>query len=250
MGTVNILDIAFRKEFVRGVIIVTTDKVYRNDNSGRAFIETDPLEGKDPYSASKVGTEAVVSAWQQIAKVSGGPRVVSVRAGNVVGGGDFADNRLIPDLVRGYFRNENVVIRNLESTRPWQHVLDPLTGYLMILEHKISGGMIENANFGPSTNSLRVEDVVRIATESLGGDLNLVIDKDSKSLSESRNLDLNSEKVRKQTGWEPKLTQYEAIRSTFDWWLRYLRAGQQPEVICRKEIEIFLSYVKGDSVNE
>ena len=89
MGTVNILDAAFESDHVKAIIVVTTDKVYRNDNSGRAFIESDPLEGKDPYSASKVGAEAAVSAWQQIAKISDGPKVVSVRAGNVIGGGDW-----------------------------------------------------------------------------------------------------------------------------------------------------------------
>jgi CDP-glucose 4,6-dehydratase len=128
MGTVNVLDIAFKKAFVQAIIVVTTDKVYRNDNSGRAFVETDALEGKDPYSASKVGTEAVVSAWQQISRVSGGPCVVSVRAGNVIGGGDFAENRLIPDLVRSSLSSKVLNIRNSENVRPWQHVLEPLQG--------------------------------------------------------------------------------------------------------------------------
>ena len=104
MGTANVLDIAFKKDFIEAIVIVTTDKVYKNDDSGRAFIETDPLGGKDPYSASKVGTEAVVAAWQQIAKISGGPQVYSARAGNVIGGGDFAESRLIPDIIRGLVR--------------------------------------------------------------------------------------------------------------------------------------------------
>ena len=101
MGTANVLDAAFKTNSVEAVVVVTTDKVYRNDNSGQSFVETDPLAGKDPYSASKVGTESVVAAWQQIAKISGGPKVISVRAGNVIGGGDWAEDRLMPDLIRG-----------------------------------------------------------------------------------------------------------------------------------------------------
>jgi CDP-glucose 4,6-dehydratase len=250
MGTVNVLDIAFKKDFVKAIIVVTTDKVYRNDDSGRAFVESDPLEGKDPYSASKVGTEAVVAAWQQISKVSGGPGVISVRAGNVVGGGDFAANRLIADLVRGYIRNENVVIRNLESTRPWQHVLDPLNGYLMTLESKVSGDKIDNANFGPSGKSMSVGDVVQIAKECLGERVSLIIDKKNENTSESKYLDLNSEKIRTETGWKPMLNQSEAIRSTFNWWLRFLNDNQKPENICRNDIEMFLNNRKVDEADE
>jgi CDP-glucose 4,6-dehydratase len=151
MGTVNVLDIAFKKDFVKAIIVVTTDKVYRNDNSGRAFVETDPLEGKDPYSASKVGTESVVAAWQQITKVSGGPRVVSVRAGNVIGGGDWATDRLIPDFLRAIDAGETLRIRSPNSVRPWQHVLEPLSGYLMLAERLVTDGatFAEAWNFGP-----------------------------------------------------------------------------------------------------
>jgi CDP-glucose 4,6-dehydratase len=139
MGTVNLLDVAFKKDYVDSIIVVTSDKVYRNDNSGKYFVETDPLEGKDPYSASKVGTEAVITAWQQIQKINGGPKVVSVRAGNVIGGGDFAPYRLIPDLVRGYLNESMVQIRNPKSTRPWQHVFDTTSGYILTLEKMLQG---------------------------------------------------------------------------------------------------------------
>jgi CDP-glucose 4,6-dehydratase len=162
MGTVNVLDVAFKRDFVKAVIIVTTDKVYRNNNSGRTFVETDPLEGKDPYSASKVGTEAVVAAWQQIAKVSGGPRIVSVRAGNVIGGGDFARDRIIPDFVRGALSGRPVDIRNPESTRPWQHVLDPLVGYLLAIEELIFGKALEKLNFGPANSNISVLELIDI----------------------------------------------------------------------------------------
>ncbi|MBI3429249.1 MAG: CDP-glucose 4,6-dehydratase [Actinobacteria bacterium] len=143
MGSVNVLSASFEVGSVEAIGVITTDKVYRNDNSGRAFVETDALEGKDPYSASKVGTEATSAAWRQIAKVSGGPKVISLRAGNVLGGGDWAENRLLPDLIRGYANGFATTVRNPQSTRPWQHVLDPLRGYILALEALVAGTSIE-----------------------------------------------------------------------------------------------------------
>jgi CDP-glucose 4,6-dehydratase len=191
MGTVNVLDAAFLTDFVQAVIVVTTDKVYRNDDSGRAFVETDPLEGKDPYSASKVGAEAVVAAWQQIQKASGGPRVVSVRAGNVIGGGDWAENRLIPDLIRGYISRKPIEVRNPESTRPWQHVLDPLVGYLMSIEYALSGGSISKINFAPTGISLTVAKVIEVANKSWkeNSEIEIITNTENHEI-ESKNLSL------------------------------------------------------------
>jgi CDP-glucose 4,6-dehydratase len=241
MGTVNVLDIAFKKDFVKTVIVVTTDKVYRNDNSGRAFIETDPLEGKDPYSASKVGTEAVVAAWQQIERVSGGPKVVSVRAGNVIGGGDFADNRIIPDLIRGIQTNQPVEIRNLESSRPWQHVLDPLIGYLKLISKTEASSRIKNLNFGPQEESLTVRDVIKIAKEVFP---ELEVRYMKKNLVEVQNeadvLALDSFQALHLIGWKSQLNQHSAISTTFEWWRQYLTNDADAETLCRDEITIFL----------
>jgi len=242
MGTANVLDIAFKRDFVKAIIVVTTDKVYRNDNSGRAFIETDPLGGKDPYSTSKVGAEAVAAAWQQIAKVSVGPRVVSVRAGNVVGGGDFAENRLIPDLIRGIHSGEVVEIRNPESTRPWQHVLDPLTGYLAALEISANSFDFENYNFGPIDNPITVFDLTKIAHEIFPS---IEIQLQSPLLAkgahqEATALALNSSLAKERLDWEPILDQETAIRSTFKWWHMYFRNLQTPTELCMSEIKSFL----------
>ena len=170
MGTANLLDVAFKTDFVKVIAVVTTDKVYRNINGNRSFVETDPLEGKDPYSASKVATEAAVAAWQQLSRVSGGPRIISVRAGNVIGGGDYAENRIIPDIVRGLIGRHPIEVRNPESTRPWQHVLDPLVGYVMAIEATLTGAEINSLNFGPISDiNLSVDEVLSIATDRWGG---------------------------------------------------------------------------------
>ena len=240
MGTVNVLDIAFKRDFVKAIIVVTTDKVYRNDNSGRAFVETDPLEGKDPYSASKVGTEAVVAAWQQISKVSGGPKVVSVRAGNVIGGGDFAENRIIPDLIRGVISGEPVEIRNPNSTRPWQHVLDPLFGYLVIVEQCLQGLEYSHFNIGPMSESLNVAELTQIGSTIFK---DLVLNTKQKNLGmniEATTLDLDASLVCESFGWQPKWTQEEAIFKTFTWWYSYLNDSKNVMQLCDAEVLEFL----------
>jgi CDP-glucose 4,6-dehydratase len=241
MGTVNVLDSSFKTDSVKAVIVVTTDKVYRNDNSGRPFIESDPLSGKDPYSASKVGTESVVAAWQQIAKVSGGAKVISVRAGNVIGGGDFSANRLLPDIIRGLTINSSIQIRNPDSTRPWQHVLDPLSGYLKLLEKTIYGSaFIESINFGPEHESLAVEKVLNIFEDSWAEKINRQIIKDE-SNTEAQILQLDSSYARNELDWTPKWTQENAVRATAKWWDSVINLGISPLEASQCDIRYLLN---------
>ena len=248
MGTVNVLDIAFKKDFIKSVIIVTTDKVYRNDNSRRAFVESDPLEGKDPYSASKVGTESAVTAWQQVAKVSGGPKVVSVRAGNVIGGGDFAENRIIPDLIRGVMEGKSVEIRNPNSTRPWQHVLDPLRGYLLALEESLNSKSVPNLNFSPHEQSLSVAQVIEVATSAWGeNEMQTHFTKpriEDKSQVESIELHLDSSLASTILGWKPYFTQEEAVVSTINWWKSLFLTAIPAPTLIRRDIQDFLRRCK------
>ena len=227
MGTANVLDIAFKKDFIEAIVIVTTDKVYKNDDSGRAFIETDPLGGKDPYSASKVGTEAVVAAWQQIAKISGGPQVYSARAGNVIGGGDFAESRLIPDIIRGLVSGSDVEIRNPGSTRPWQHVIDPLIGYISLLERIGQDQDIFNLNFGPLEDSIRVREAVTILVEILKplGRVNVKFNFEVQDHFESKNLSLDSGQAKMAINWSPVCNSKEALVMTGNWWIKVLKEG-------------------------
>lgn len=252
MGTVNVLDIAFKKDFVKAIIVVTTDKVYGNDNSGRAFIETDSLEGKDPYSASKVGTEAVVSAWQHISKVSSGPRLVSVRAGNVIGGGDFAKNRIIPDLVRGLISGNPTEIRNPNSTRPWQHVLDPLVGYLLTIEKSLELHDLDTLNFGSEEKGLKVSEVIKRFAMVFDNQLKIEFvmrleneSHHSKNLEASQ-LILDSSLSKKLLNWVPVYSQEEAIDKTAHWWLKVIKDKASPAEISKDEINEYFSF-KGQS---
>lgn len=239
MGTANVMDVAFSKNYVKSIIAVTTDKVYRNLTQSKRFIESDSLEGKDPYSASKVGTESVIRAWQQIASNSGGPSVSAVRAGNVVGGGDWAENRLIPDLIRGVTASKITSIRNPESTRPWQHVLDPLVGYLKTMESTLQGLEIKSINFGPREDSLPVSRVVEIAT-NVWPDIETMLAKNQSDNIEANFLDLDSSFARSKIGWEPRYSQEEAIKTTINWWKNLIVENQDVRDLCNSDIESYL----------
>jgi CDP-glucose 4,6-dehydratase len=202
MGTVNLLDLAFNQPSVELVSVITTDKVYKNLNLGKKFTEEDSLAGKDPYSASKVGTEAAVAAWRQMRQHKEGPKIVALRAGNVIGGGDFADARLLPDLIRGFLSGSSVEIRNPESTRPWQHVLDPLVGYVQASNYILEGNNADAFNFAPDGESLSVGAVAQIAQDSWGDStkVNVV---PSDGLLEAATLQLDSHLAKKTLKWRP-----------------------------------------------
>jgi len=242
MGTVNVLEASFKTDSVQAVVVVTTDKVYRNNNSGIAFIESDPLAGKDPYSASKVGTEAVVAAWQQTSKVSGGPKVISVRAGNVIGGGDWAENRVLPELIRGFSTQNLVPIRNPLSTRPWQHVLDPLRGYVMALEATLSGSDIGTLNFGSDSRSLSVREIVNISRENWPSLTSVEFLDSSQSESiEAISLQLDSSLARNILNWNSRWGQEESVVATIEWWDKVLNKSISPLDACRSDIEFLMS---------
>jgi CDP-glucose 4,6-dehydratase len=240
LGTANVLNAAFQTSTVRAVAVVTTDKVYKNTNDGKRFAEDDPLEGKDPYSASKVGTETVVAAWQQIGSLGPSPAVLSLRAGNVIGGGDFAEDRLLPDIVRAKISKNPIKIRNLNSSRPWQHVLDPLWGYLLALDYVLAGESVKAINFGPENSSLRVSEVLQVVSRKW----NIEVEAENSNFSrESISLDLDSKLSTEILNWKPLFTQEVAILETLNWWEHVLEGTTTARAQSQKEIKYFLSKV-------
>lgn len=245
MGTVNLLDIAQRVDSLRVIICASTDKVYRNINNGQRFIETDPLEAKDPYSASKVATEAAINAWHHLPKLETRERakVVSVRAGNVIGGGDLSGNRLIPDLIRSVRNQTPAIIRYPNSTRPWQHVIDPLIGYIKLLENTLGGTYVRAMNFSTNEASLTVSEVSNLASRywpqieyTIAGDLNI------STQFESALLELDPSLAKLTIGWEALWTQEQAIEKTLLWWKNVINHKVTPEEACRIDIEAALQY--------
>ena len=220
MGTAHLLDSIIKNDSSKWVLIITTDKVYRNIEVEEGYSEEDSLGGQDPYSASKSATEMVVNAWRAIAENEGSKIILcTARAGNVIGGGDAAENRLVPDLIRSFYDNIPAVIRNPNSLRPWQHVLDPISGYIKIGQLLVSKKNVANAyNFGPSDDSkLNVESMAKLACSMWAGNSGFVIKTQAQQSHESTLLWLSSERAYRDLGWKNRLNAKAAIRWTIDW---------------------------------
>ena len=242
MGTANLLEAASRSDSVKAVIVVTTDKVYENLGLKRNFKESDPLRVSDPYSASKVAVESVVDAWRKLySNKKNSMKIITVRSGNVIGGGDTSANRLLPDLIKKFKTEGDVVIRNPISTRPWQHVLDPLYGYLLAANASLKGEYFATCNFGPLDDSLTVIEVAKIALERWGGSNSLIEDENPNNL-ESKFLGLDSSFAQNNFGWKPFWNQSEAVIATVDWWKLVSQEKATPLEACNKEINNFIEH--------
>jgi CDP-glucose 4,6-dehydratase len=242
IGCANLLEVATTTESVRTIACITTDKVYENNNNNLKFLEGDALRGKDPYSASKVASESVIDAWRNLANHRNQAKVLTLRSGNVIGGGDYANNRLMPDIIRNIFLSESIVIRNPHATRPWQHVLDPLIGYLLSLKYALTDEVAEydTFNFGPTEDSLSVAEVIDIV-RSYYPRLNISeMIKNSKKTYEAETLQLDSTRANTLLGWMPKMSQKEAVISTISWWVDNLENNLDAEALCKNEIKKLL----------
>jgi CDP-glucose 4,6-dehydratase len=200
------------------------------------------MGGHDPYSASKGCAELATAAWRRSFLGPRGVRVASARAGNVIGGGDWAEDRIVPDAMRALDQGEKIAVRNPKAVRPWQHVLDPLYGYVLTLEAALSSTELEAVNFGPLGGSLSVSEVAKIAKDNWPQEVNYEFKKNE--LDESREslvLQLDSKKAQKVLGWNPKWSQTEAIVKTVRWWDLVLNQGLDPIDVCKQDLEEFLS---------
>lgn len=240
MGTSNVLETAAAQASTEAVIVVTSDKCYENDGSGRAYRETDPLGGRDPYSASKAAAELLTRSYRESLVRDGRPALATVRAGNVIGGGDWARDRLIPDLVRAAGGSDReVTLRNPDARRPWQHVLDCLGGYLLLVERMLAGDVDGGAwNFGPNVHaSAPVSEVVERFVAALGIDLSVRVERDEGRPEEPR-LGLDTQKARERLGWSPKLDLHTALEMTAAWYQAFL-AGEDLRSLTREHVTRF-----------
>jgi CDP-glucose 4,6-dehydratase len=237
LGAVNVMEAARRSNDVRGCLIITTDKVYRPTGRLRRHQEGDPLGGPDPYSASKAGAEQAVAAWRHFFSADLGRQVVAARAGNVIGGGDFADGRLMPDLIRAFSSSVPAHIRQPDYIRPWQHVLDPLAGYLSIGSRIVEGMAVPEAvNFGPLTEE-RVAAVADMASISWGKPASWIHSPDA-GPPELPELALDSSLASRSLGWSATWATDEAVHRTVSWW-KHRFDGKDAVGLCMADIDAY-----------
>jgi len=236
IGTLNVLE-ASKELAPKAILIITTDKVYKNTDKTAGYVESDPLGGSDPYSASKAAADIATQSWRS----SYGLTPISIaRAGNVIGGGDFAENRLMPDLVNSFIENKAPIIRYPKAIRPWQHVLDCLNGYLSLVRKQIKEGVNGEWNFSPPVNpSHSVADVATEVAKLWGSDKNWQQDA-GEHKPETKTLVLDSTKARRDLDWSEKLGFQESLAWTVDFYKRVSKGEQQRSVI-QDQVNQFLS---------
>lgn len=247
LGTVHVLEAARRIPSLRSIVVVTSDKCYENREWQRGYCESDHLGGHDPYSSSKACAELVASAYRRsfFANSAAPVGVATVRAGNVIGGGDWATDRIVPDILRALQQGESILVRNPSAIRPWQHVLEPLRGYLLVAQRlwESPADWSEGWNFGPSEEDARpVQELVERAIR-LWGDGDWHAPTDRRALHEAVRLKLDCTKAHQRLPWRPRLDLDSALRLTVDWH-QAERSGRDMREYSWQQIEQYESYAE------
>jgi CDP-glucose 4,6-dehydratase len=245
MGTVHLLEAARQVDSVRAIVNITSDKCYENREWVWAYRENEAMGGYDPYSSSKGCAELVASAYRSSFfnpqdYVHHRVALASARAGNVIGGGDWADDRLIPDIMRAIVQGKPVSIRNPHAIRPWQHVLEPLSGYLQLAQKLYQDGVVyaEGWNFGPNeVDAKPVQWIVDRLTEAWGEGASWVLD-DGNHPHEAHYLKLDCSKARSRLNWQPRWHLEEALKAIVDW-QRAHQAGQEMRMVTLQQISAY-----------
>ncbi len=238
MGTVHVLEGVRAAPSVRSVVVVTSDKCYENREVHWPYRETDPLGGHDPYSSSKACTEIVASSYWRSFLQSRGIGLATVRAGNVIGGGDWAKDRLVPDAMRALAAGESVLVRNPASVRPWQHVLEPLAGYLRVAERLTADGerFSEGWNFGPGPDAACPVSELMTEICALWGAGARFHSESRVAPHEAKLLSLDASKARARLGWRPRLSLRQALSLSVDWYRAHGESGSDMQAFTLRQI--------------
>lgn len=247
MGTVHVLEAARTSLNLKAVVVVTSDKCYRNLEHHEGYREEDPMGGADPYSSSKGCAELVVDAYRRsFFSTEGAPLIASARAGNVIGGGDWCEDRLVPDIARAIINGTPVIIRNPGAIRPWQHVLEPLRGYLLLGARLMDGDkeFAEGWNFGPdSGDAIPVGDLAKKMVAAWGKGTIALQPPNSNALHEAGILMLNIEKARSGLGYRPILDIDAAIRLSTDWYSAAMDDPARAASLCADQIHSYMEQI-------
>ena len=247
MGTIHVMEAIRSTKSVKVAVMITTDKCYDNNEQEQGFVETDPFGGYDPYSSSKGACEIAIQSWRRsfFNPEDYGKKhtvsIASVRAGNVIGGGDWALDRIIPDCIRALEAGKAIDIRSPKAVRPWEHVLEPLSGYMLLAKKMWNEPTVycEGWNFGPEAES--VSTVWDVASEIIKnyGSGTLKDSSDPKAVHEAKFLMLNINKAKTRLGWSPRMNLHQCIELVVDWYKRY--KTEDVYNLCVEEIDKFLA---------
>ena len=245
LGTLNILETVKNNNTIKSLVCITSDKCYESNNSTKGFKETDKLGGEDPYSGSKASAEIMIGTYQKSFFNEKKCGIASARAGNVIGGGDWSENRLIPDSINSIMKNKTIYIRNPNFNRPWQHVIEPLYGYLILAKkiYKEPKRYSGPWNFGTKKNTVtNVLKIVKTIVKFWGkGKINF---KKNQKYYEQTNLQLNINKSKKFLKWEPKYSIIKSIHVTVNWYKKVLVEKYSIEKITTEQIQDYMNESK------
>lgn len=241
MGTVNVLEAVRTSDTVKACVVVTSDKCYENREWQQGYVETDAMGGHDPYSASKGCAELVVASYRRSFFHDKSPRVASARAGNVIGGGDWSQDRIVTDFVTSILADKPLTLRNPKATRPWQHVLEPLSGYLQLaarLWQDDGQRFADGWNFGPADDSVvPVVELAQLLCRKWGRG-EVVIQVNPNQPHEAGLLKLDSTKARTQLGWHPVWNVDQAVQATVEWY-RGVSRGVDPIALTNEQLDCY-----------
>jgi len=237
IGTAKVLEVARSCVHLKAIVNITTDKCYENDDRSEGYKEDDKMGGYDPYSSSKGCAEIVASAYRRSFLQDQGVGLASARAGNVIGGGDWADDRLIPDILRSFEKNKSVIIRNPKATRPWQHVLEPLSGYLILAQklYENQGNYSEGWNFGPNEKDVKPVDWILNKMISKWPNSSWELDQNS-SPHEASFLKLDISKAESRLGWKPVWGLSQTLEKIIAWHRAWIDKKDM-QAVCLSEIK-------------
>ena len=240
IGTVNILECIRHTESVKAGVIITTDKCYKNKEQNCGYKECDEIWGYDPYSASKACSEIAIDSYRISFLMQTGKLVASARAGNVIGGGDFGKDRLVPDCITSLNNDKPILVRNPSSVRPWQYILDPLYGYLLLGKMLLEGRKeyAEAWNFGPDTDSIaKVSKVVDTVISQWGKGLWKDISNPDEKMHETKMLCLDNSKAKRKLGWRPRFSLEKGIINAVEWYKR--SSKEDIKALCMEQINMY-----------
>ena len=246
MGSVNILE-CVKNNKIKNLVYITSDKCYQNFEKNSGYKENDYLGGHDNYSASKACAEIAFHAYNKSFFNNKNLSCVSARAGNVIGGGDFKSDRIVPDIIRSLSKNKKILIRSPKAIRPWQHVMEPLSGYLLLgaklFQKKLNYKLYPSWNFGPNLKNCKTVKYLVNYFKKHWGDKKIIITfHKKKNFYESKLLKLNIKKAKKELGWKPTLDINTSLKLTIDWYKAFFEKKDM-EVITKKQIRLFFKKI-------